>query len=293
MNNRLYPTATIVSLSLVLFAHSVLAQADTIIEEIVVTGELRESALASTPSSVSVLQPGDRRQTAVQQIEQVLGWAPNVNYASGASRARFFQIRGIGERGQFVEPLNSSVGLLLDGVDMSGIGTAATMFDVAQVEVFRGPQGTLYGANALAGLINVVSNAPTTEFEASIQLDAGDYGARGLGAVVSGPLSEQVRFRLGAQLYQDNCSVCHGTAGEGNRELGAPRLNDAIWLYGSSREQVRDQILTPKMGRMPHWSERLDPVTIKMLSAYVWSLGGGEEFVEVAEDPTVEVDEEP
>jgi len=97
----------------------------------------------------------------------------------------------------------------------------------------------------------------------------------------------------GAQLYQDNCSVCHGTAGEGNRELGAPRLNDAIWLYGSSREQVRDQILTPKMGRMPHWSERLDPVTIKMLSAYVWSLGGGEEFVEVAEDPTVEVDEEP
>ncbi|MDP6377005.1 MAG: TonB-dependent receptor plug domain-containing protein [Pseudomonadales bacterium] len=204
MNNRLYPTATIVSLSLVLFAHSVLAQADTIIEEIVVTGELRESALASTPSSVSVLQPGDRRQTAVQQIEQVLGWAPNVNYASGASRARFFQIRGIGERGQFVEPLNSSVGLLLDGVDMSGIGTAATMFDVAQVEVFRGPQGTLYGANALAGLINVVSNAPTTEFEASIQLDAGDYGARGLGAVVSGPLSEQVRFRLGAQLYQDD-----------------------------------------------------------------------------------------
>ena len=47
------------------------------------------------------------------------------------------------------------------------------------------------------------------------------------------------------------------------------------------------------MGRMPHWSERLDPVTIKMLSAYVWSLGGGEEFVEVVEDPTVEVDEEP
>ena len=47
------------------------------------------------------------------------------------------------------------------------------------------------------------------------------------------------------------------------------------------------------MGRMPHWSGRLDPVTIKMLSAYVWSLGGGEEFVEVAEDPAVEVDEEP
>ena len=98
---------------------------------------------------------------------------------------------------------------------------------------------------------------------------------------------------VGAQTYRDNCSVCHGAAGEGNRELGAPRLNDAIWLYGSSPPEIRAQILEPRMGRMPHWSGRLDPVTIKMLSAYVWSLGGGEELVEVAEDPTVEVDDEP
>jgi len=97
----------------------------------------------------------------------------------------------------------------------------------------------------------------------------------------------------GAQLYQDNCAACHGSNGEGNRELGAPRLNDAIWLYGSSREQIRSQILNPRMGRMPHWSGRLDPVTIKMLTAYVWSLGGGEKIVDVAADPTVEVDEEP
>ena len=101
------------------------------------------------------------------------------------------------------------------------------------------------------------------------------------------------RNAAGAQTYQDFCAACHGPAGEGSRDLGAPRLNDAIWLYGGSREEVREQILDPKMGRMPHWGDRLDPVTIKMLSAYVWSLGGGEELVDVAEDPTVEVDEEP
>lgn len=101
------------------------------------------------------------------------------------------------------------------------------------------------------------------------------------------------RNALGAQTFQDNCSVCHRPGGEGKRELGAPRLNDAIWLYGSSREQLRNQILKPKMGRMPHWGDRLDPVTIKMLSAYVWSLGGGEEFVEVAADSAVKVDAEP
>jgi outer membrane receptor protein involved in Fe transport len=175
-----------------------------ITDEILVTGDFRESEVNSLPSSVSVLQPEDPRRTVVQQIEQVLGWAPNVNFSSGASRGRFFQIRGIGERGQFVEPLNSSVGLMLDGVDMSGIGTAATMFDVEQVEVFRGPQGTLYGANALAGLINVVSNAPTHELMGRVQLDAGDYGARGLGAVLSGPLSDRLRFRLAAQQFEDD-----------------------------------------------------------------------------------------
>ena len=98
---------------------------------------------------------------------------------------------------------------------------------------------------------------------------------------------------VGAKLYADNCVACHGPRGEGDRAQGAPRLADAIWLYGESADEIRQQILTPRMGRMPHWGERLDPVTIRMLAAYVWSLGGGEDFVEVAEDPAVEVDEEP
>ena len=77
------------------------------------------------------------------------------------------------------------------------------------------------------------------------------------------------------------------------REIGAPRLSDAIWLRGSGRGQIRNQILYAKMRLMPEWGTRLDPVTIKMLSAYVHSLGGGEDFVEVAEDPAVEVVEQP
>jgi len=97
----------------------------------------------------------------------------------------------------------------------------------------------------------------------------------------------------GAQIFADNCTVCHGARGEGNREVGGPRLNDAIWLYGSGREAIASQVLKPRMGVMPAWHGRLDPVTIKMLAAYVHSLGGGEDFVEVAEDPAVKVDEQP
>lgn len=97
----------------------------------------------------------------------------------------------------------------------------------------------------------------------------------------------------GAQLFADNCAVCHGADGKGSRLFGAPNLADAIWLYGGSREQVVQQIANARNGVMPAWGERLDPVTVKMLAAYVHSLGGGEDFVEVARDPAVKVDEEP
>ncbi|MXO65141.1 cytochrome-c oxidase, cbb3-type subunit III [Altericroceibacterium endophyticum] len=96
----------------------------------------------------------------------------------------------------------------------------------------------------------------------------------------------------GAQIFADNCAVCHGPNGKGMREFGAPNLTDPIWLYGGSREDVIATVTNSRYGVMPAWKDRLDPVTIKMLAAYVHSLGGGEDFVEVAEDPATEVDEQ-
>ena len=97
----------------------------------------------------------------------------------------------------------------------------------------------------------------------------------------------------GAELFANNCTVCHGEDGGGLREFGTPSLNDAVWLYGNSREAIRSQVIEPRHGVMPAWEDRLDPATIRMLAAYVHSLGGGEDFVEVAADPAVEVDEQP
>ena len=94
------------------------------------------------------------------------------SFAGGSGRARFFQIRGIGERSQFGDPLNHSVGILIDNVDFSGAGTAATLFDVEQVEILRGPQGTRYGANALAGLINIKTKGPEREFGGHLRASA-------------------------------------------------------------------------------------------------------------------------
>lgn len=80
----------------------------------------------------------------------------------------------------------------------------------------------------------------------------------------------------GASMFAENCSACHGPTGGGMAAMGAPALNDAIWLFGGSEAEVKKQILKPRHGVMPAWAGRLDPVTIKMLSAYVHSRGGGQ-----------------
>jgi len=80
----------------------------------------------------------------------------------------------------------------------------------------------------------------------------------------------------GKTVFADNCAACHGETGAGNRTLGAPALNDAIWLYGSARENIVAQITKPRHGVMPAWAHRLDATTIKQLTLYVHSLGGGE-----------------
>ncbi len=82
--------------------------------------------------------------------------------------------------------------------------------------------------------------------------------------------------RRGAALFATNCAVCHGPDGKGTRALGAPNLTDGIWLYGGDRESLTQTVTNSRHGVMPAWGHRLDPVTIKMLAAYVHSLGGGE-----------------
>lgn len=80
----------------------------------------------------------------------------------------------------------------------------------------------------------------------------------------------------GAALFADNCASCHGEAGKGEAALGAPDLTDAIWLYGSDSADIAAQIRAPRHGVMPGWLDRLGETTVKELTVYVHSLGGGQ-----------------
>lgn len=92
---------------------------------------------------------------------------------------------------------------------------------------------------------------------------------------MSGRASDANSVKRGALTFKDQCAACHGEAGKGDIEQGAPDLTDKIWLYGGTRDAIVESIRTGRGSAMPYWIGRLDPVTIKALTVYVHSLGGG------------------
>ena len=167
------------------------------IEEIIVKGEYREKSISEEDSSIFIIQSEKIQSQAIKHFQQISYLVPNLNYAASDSRARYFQIRGIGERSGYQGTPNSSVGFLIDDIDYSGQGGIATLFDVDQVEVFRGPQGSRTGANALAGLIYIKTKDPTDKFEGISELTLGDYGTQNIGVAFGGPLkNKKMKYRL-------------------------------------------------------------------------------------------------
>jgi len=93
---------------------------------------------------------------------------------------------------------------------------------------------------------------------------------------LSNTSEDPIAAKRGAVVFAEDCVACHGETGEGNHEVGAPKLTDGLWLYGGTREAVINQVSKPKHGVMPTWQARLDDVSIKQVAIFVHALGGGE-----------------
>ncbi|MCH6256509.1 TonB-dependent receptor [Puniceicoccaceae bacterium K14] len=173
---------------------------------LIVTGELWQTELQDTTASITVLDESRFDADGSLHFEDIIGSIPNVTWTGGTSRPRYIQIRGIGENSQFEgETPDSSVRMVVDDLDFTGIGTIGNLFDLQQVEVLRGPQAGAFGLNAAGGVIKLVSTAPTPYWNGQIETTIGEDSLLSTGLAFSGPLSgEDLTFRVSVhQLQQD------------------------------------------------------------------------------------------
>ena len=177
--------------------------------EIIVTGTKRSSSLQDTPVAVTALSSDDITTRGLSSTEDLIGQIPSLQL-SAQTGAALVSIRGVG-LGVETAAAEPGVAIHVDGVYQPRATTSqlATL-DLERIEVLRGPQGTLYGRNATGGVINFISKAPTSYFEAEASLKVGNYDLIGGQAMVSGPLAGDdllgrfVAYRQSRSGYVDN-----------------------------------------------------------------------------------------
>lgn len=167
------------------------------IEHIIVTAQKREQNLQDVPIVVTAVSEQLLKDTGVKDIKDLTILTPGLLVTSSTSESSTTaRIRGIGTVGDNVG-LESSVGIVIDGVyrPRNGVGFG-DLGELERIEVLKGPQGTLFGKNTSAGVINVVSKKPSFDFGSDVELTAGNYGAMEGAASVTGPLAETLAGRL-------------------------------------------------------------------------------------------------
>ena len=168
-------------------------------EDIILTSQLSNTSLKEINSSVTILDPEYIKKIETDHLESHLHKISNLNWSGGTSRPRYFQIRGIGESSHYTGegPPNFSVGFSVDDIELSGIGMSAMMFDLNQVEVFKGAQSSVYGANAMAGTISLKSVDPNPFWGGHITLGYGSDNNQRFGLAVNTPITPKFMIRTG------------------------------------------------------------------------------------------------
>ncbi|MCY4427941.1 MAG: TonB-dependent receptor [Halieaceae bacterium] len=181
-------------------AFSVTAIARTgVLEETIVTAQKREQNLQDVPLAVTVLSGSELELAQENEIGSLQKNVPSFIFSEGNSdQERNLLIRGVGTQ-SFSRGVDQSVSAVVDGLVATGVAAAVLDFsDVQRIEVLRGPQGMLFGKNASAGVLNIVTRNPTEEFEAKLGASYGDEDEVKLNGFVSGPLGENVQGRIAA-----------------------------------------------------------------------------------------------
>ncbi len=166
----------------------------SLFDQIVVTAEKRESDIQDTPLSVSALSGEVMANIGIRTVEDFQFFVPGITVTNDSMA--IVNIRGIGTSA-FGVATDPSVTVYVDGIYQPRPTTGyQDMFDIERVELLRGPQGVLFGRNSTGGTLNIVSKAPSEEFEGALGVTFGNFDKRTFSGTVSGPLSENIRGRV-------------------------------------------------------------------------------------------------
>jgi iron complex outermembrane receptor protein len=170
------------------------------VEEIIVTARKREERLQDVPASIAAASGETLAAQHIISVTELNSVAPGLTFATNPSRfgsGPALTLRGISTQAQ-TAAIQDSVGFVLDGVPVLRSKAAAfpDLSDVARVEVLRGPQGTLFGMNASAGVINLTTRDPTNVFEGEVKLGYSRYDNRTVNAALAGPITERLKGRI-------------------------------------------------------------------------------------------------
>jgi len=173
------------------------ASADDALDEVVVSARKRSEKAHDVPISLSEVRGAELQQRGLVRVQDVVRAMPNVSTDLLSPRQASLAIRGLG-RNPANDALESSVGVFLDGVYLGRPGMMISdLVDLDRMELLRGPQGALFGKNATAGVLNILSAPPVREAAGWLQVSAGDYGLQELRGAVSGPMgSTPLAYRL-------------------------------------------------------------------------------------------------
>ncbi|MFK1277581.1 TonB-dependent receptor [Pseudomonas aeruginosa] len=210
-------------------AGSAPVKADTALGKVTVTARRREEDSQKVPTPITVLGGETleaQRISRVQDLQQVL---PSVNVAYIHARQSSVAVRGIGNN-PASDGLEGSAGIYLDNVYLGRPGMAVfDLLDIEQLELLRGPQGTLFGKNTTAGVLNISTRAPTFTAERTVEVSGGQDGYFQGRGTVSGPLGETLAGRLSAYRTRDDGYI--------------KNIHDDNYLNGGERQGVRGQLL--------------------------------------------------
>ena len=176
------------------------------LNQITVKSGLINQSFSESTNSLTILQQNDIRDSGADHFNEIVDRISNLNWAGGTSRPRYFQIRGVGERSQYFgegSP-NFSIGYALDDIDLSGLGMLGQLFDLNQIEVFKGPQSSIFGSNTIGGLISLKSNNPSNKKTYRYSLIVGNDGKKGVNGLVNFKIIQNLLLRISSSYNYSN-----------------------------------------------------------------------------------------